>query len=77
LRLLIEGRLTVQRCGDGNVLAICRGDSGEFYQLASTRGGWSCDCPMKGRCSHLTALMRVVAPSRAVVLQEHRREVRR
>lgn len=67
-RLLVEGRLIVQHAELGSVLAICRGDSGEVYQLHYRRGGWGCDCPVKGRCSHLVALMLVVAPVRALQL---------
>lgn len=65
-RLLIEGRLDVKRVvteGDlaGLIVATCRGDSGEVYQLGfDPRPGqrkWRCTCPeLRGNCSHLHAL---------------------
>ena len=59
-RLLVEGRLEVQRIDARSVSARCRGDSGELYKLGYyEEGGWYCTCPARARCSHLTALMLV------------------
>ncbi len=69
-RLLAEGRPIVQHAELGSVVAICRGDSGDVWQLHYRRGGWGCDCPVRGRCSHLVALMLVVSPVRALVLKD-------
>ena len=66
-RLLAEGRLRVVRAGDsqrpGLIVAECRGDSGEQYNLGYDPGRkeWRCGCvEMKGKCSHLIALQLVV-----------------
>ena len=69
LRYLVESRLTIAYL-DGRVIeAVCLGDSGEHYRLGYRRGGWWCECPARGRCAHLMALMRVtlVPSSRRVV----------
>jgi len=62
-RLLIEGRLIVERIerlkdGEPYIVASCRGDSGEVYQLGYDphRGEWRCTCEARGVCSHLKAL---------------------
>jgi uncharacterized Zn finger protein len=63
-RLLSEGRLIVQRVEpSGLVVASCRGDSGAVYSLGfdPVATQWRCTCPALTRCSHLTALMLVVA----------------
>ena len=57
-RYLVEGRLVVELVDAERIVASCRG-SGAVYQCGYARGGWYCDCPMKGRCSHLHALMTV------------------
>jgi uncharacterized Zn finger protein len=61
-RLLVEGRLVVRSAGSGGIRALCRGDSGEFYRLATDNGSWRCSCPAVGRCSHLVALQLVTVP---------------
>jgi hypothetical protein len=60
-RYLTEGRLTVERAGDGAIVASCRGDSGDMYRLGYDPGRreWRCTCPAKTRCSHLVALQLV------------------
>lgn len=64
-RLLIEGRLNVVSRGGDVILAKCRGDSGEVYDLgydwhqSAGRVGWFCTCPAKGTCAHIKALMLV------------------
>lgn len=65
LRLLQEGRLMVERVEPetGFVLAHCRGDSGQLYDLGHDprNDQWRCNCrEMKGNCSHLQALKLVV-----------------
>jgi hypothetical protein len=45
------------------VVAQCRGDSGAIYYLGHDpeRNEWRCTCAeLKGNCSHLIALKRVV-----------------
>ena len=66
-RLLAEGRLTVLHVSDSTVerapiVAKCRGDSGEVYDLGydASKDQWRCTCvEMKGKCSHLVALQLV------------------
>jgi uncharacterized Zn finger protein len=60
-RLLVEGRLIVERVEGGLIAATCRGDSGAIYRLGydPRSGEWRCTCPARGRCSHLVALMLV------------------
>jgi uncharacterized Zn finger protein len=61
-RLLVEGRLRVLAVDAGTASAECRGDSGMTYVLGrDTSGRWACSCEARGRCSHLIALMLVVA----------------
>lgn len=57
-RYLTEGRLTVERVGSGLIVASCRGDDGDVYQLGfdPRKGQWRCTCPARGRCCHLVAL---------------------
>lgn len=57
-RYLTEGRLTVQWKTESVVLATCKG-AGATYELGY-RKEWQCDCPAKGMCAHLVALMLVV-----------------
>ena len=65
--MLVEGRLRVLRIEKtGLIVAECRGDSGEVYDLGFDPGPreWRCTClEMKGRCSHLIALMLVTTAS--------------
>jgi hypothetical protein len=62
-RYLGEGRLVVERAGDGIVRARCRGGGAE-YELGFAAGEWWCSCPARGRCAHLLALQLVtVAPA--------------
>lgn len=69
LRLLVDGRLEVQRVETGGelaglVVAECKGDSGDLYTLGfdPRRRQWRCTCPeLRGQCSHITALKIVVA----------------
>jgi len=63
-RLLTEGRLIVERVdakATNLVVATCRGDSGEVYQLGydPRANEWRCTCEARGRCSHLVALQLV------------------
>jgi len=45
------------------VEARCRG-VGEVYSLGHNGGGWWCECPARGRCAHLEALMLVTVRRR-------------
>lgn len=58
-RLLTHGRLTVTKVDGDRVVAECRGDSGEVYELGYENGRWSCSCLARTDCSHLSALWRV------------------
>lgn len=74
-RLLAEGRLELVGvnkitapageplgASEGWVVAKCRGDSGEVYDLGydPRNGEWRCTCEARGRCSHIAALQLVV-----------------
>jgi uncharacterized Zn finger protein len=60
-RLVAEGRLVIRRVNEEEILAVCRGDSGEVHELGYyPNGGWWCDCVARTRCAHLVALMLVV-----------------
>lgn len=61
-RLLAEGRLEVVRADKGGiVVARCRGDSAEVYDLGFDPGPgeWRCTCPARSKCSHIAALQLV------------------
>lgn len=62
-RLLTEGRLLVKKVDGRMIVAQCRGDHGEMYDLGHDpkNGQWRCTCPARGRCSHLVALQLVTA----------------
>lgn len=67
LRLLSAGRLRVVRVDGNTIVATCRGDSGEVYDLGHDPGRaphWRCTCPAKTACSHLHALWAVCAVER-------------
>lgn len=66
-RLLLAGRLRVTRVDGNCIVAECRGDSGEVYELGHDPNRvpfWSCSCPARTACSHLHALWAVVALER-------------
>lgn len=67
-RLLGEGRLVICLVDERQVLATCRGDSGEVHELGfRDDAGWFCTCPARSRCGHLFALQLVtVAPGGAL-----------
>lgn len=58
-RMLTHGRLTVTKVEGDRVVAECRGDSGEVYELGFENGHWHCSCLARTDCSHLSALWRV------------------
>lgn len=64
-RYLAEGRVILLHVWPGMVDATVRG-AGTVYSVTYRRGGWSCDCPARGRCCHLTAVMLVTAPDVAL-----------
>jgi hypothetical protein len=73
-RLLTEGRLILRRVNAVEILALCRGDSGEVHELGyHPSGGWWCSCAARTQCGHLYALQLVtIAPGGSVVvLVEH------
>ncbi len=62
-RYLAEGRLTVGHVdAAGVVLAVCRGESGEYALAHTLDDGWTCDCPARRDCAHLAALRLVTRP---------------
>jgi uncharacterized Zn finger protein len=73
-RYLGEGRLDIRHVVGDVVVAQCRGDSAEIYQLGHQRGSWWCTCPAKGRCCHLQALMWVTLRPGAQVDERSERE---
>ena len=58
-RYIVEARLTINHVDGRNVSAHCRGDAA-IYTLGHDGQSWHCDCPARGRCSHLLALGLVV-----------------
>lgn len=65
VRLLVTGRLRVTHVNGAEILAECRGDSGEVYRLGHVDEVWSCSCPARTACSHLHALWAVTAVERS------------
>ena len=65
-RLLVTGRLRVLKVEGNLIVAECRGDSGEVYNLGhdARRKEWRCTCPARTACSHLHALWAVTAVKR-------------
>ena len=62
-RLVAEGRLVIRRVDEVEIVAVCRGDSGEIHRLGYRDARWWCECPAKTQCGHLVALQLVcVAP---------------
>jgi uncharacterized Zn finger protein len=63
-RYLLDGRLSVERVGDGDVVrARVLGYEGDLYVVHwdRERCSWWCSCPALGvRCAHVLALARVV-----------------
>lgn len=62
-RLLTEARVRVLEAHEhDNVYAFeVRGDSAAIYTVVhDDSGGWDCNCPTRGTCSHLVACMLVV-----------------
>jgi uncharacterized Zn finger protein len=59
-RLLVEGRIRILAASDdaGYVSAEVRGDSARVYIVSheASNGGWGCDCPTRGLCSHIRAV---------------------
>jgi uncharacterized Zn finger protein len=56
-RYLAEGRLTIELVSQGRVVANCRGNRGDTYAIDydPRRRKWSCSCPSRRRCCHVTA----------------------
>ncbi len=62
-RYLVEGRVTITAVDGPRVLAYVRGD-GAVWRCEAHGNDWVCNCPAKGRCSHLLAVGLVTAPVR-------------
>ena len=54
-RYLTEGRVTILEVSNARTSAAVRGD-GALWFCKWTAAGWECDCPARGRCSHLIAV---------------------
>jgi hypothetical protein len=69
-RLVSEGRLILRRVDETEILAVCRGDSGELHELGYRQdAGWWCSCMARTQCGHLYALQLVtIAPGGSVIL---------
>jgi hypothetical protein len=69
-RLVAEGRLVLRRVNEREILAVCRGDSGQLHELGyHPSGGFWCSCMARTQCGHLYALQLVtVAPGGSVIL---------
>lgn len=74
LRYVHEGRLTIEKIGEGGrfrIMATCRGNEGEEYQLGydAQDKQWRCTCKankeFNRRCTHLIALQFVVKKPKA------------
>ena len=63
-RLLTEGRVTVRTITADMIVASVRGDSALVYETRWDRGGWTCTCDARSRCSHVQALMLVTLEPR-------------
>jgi hypothetical protein len=62
MRYITSGRLIVTLVAGIEIRALCRGDSGEVFELGFRRGGWWCSCPASDfalACAHLVALRTV------------------
>ena len=60
VRYLGDGRLEVELVSQGRVVATCRGESGQYaIDYDPKRRRWSCRCPARKRCCHITAAMLV------------------
>ncbi len=62
-RYLAEGRLQVRHVDEpgGHVRADIRGNGAVHEVAFSRRTGWTCTCPARGTCCHVTAVGLVVA----------------
>jgi hypothetical protein len=61
-RLLADGRVFIRWSTPEIVSAVVRGDSG-IHEVRLDRGRWTCPCPARTTCSHMTAVMRVTVPT--------------
>jgi uncharacterized Zn finger protein len=61
-RLLAEGRLTILEARQGYVAALCKGDTGEIYEVVFDRDRWSCSCVARTQCGHMYAAQLCTAP---------------
>ena len=68
LRYLTEGRLTIISADARRIEALVKGDSGHQYTVIHDGSRWACSCPARGRCAHMTALMRVCSLPGSAVL---------
>lgn len=62
-RLLAERRVQLLWAAEAALRARVRGDSGIHDIYWSRLLGWSCDCPCRHRCSHVTAVRAITMRS--------------
>lgn len=61
-RLLVEGRVLLERVDDRQARAVVLGDTDRHVVEWTPAAGWSCSCPCRTPgCSHLSAVRRIVA----------------
>jgi hypothetical protein len=67
-RLVVEGRLVVEKVDGGLAVASCRGDSSEIYHLGydPRANEWRCACPARRMCSHIVGLQLATVRARPV-----------
>ena len=63
-RYLTEGRVTVLDVSAKRIAAVIRGDGAVWFASWTPDSGWACDCPARGRCSHLIATGLVTVTAR-------------
>jgi uncharacterized Zn finger protein len=67
LRYIAAGHLQIELVSQGRVVATCRGDRGDLYSIDydPRRQKWTCTCPSRKRCCHVTAAVLVTATAEA------------
>lgn len=56
IRYVADERLSIEYVGHGRVVASCRGVGGVYaIDHDPRRRKWSCSCPARKRCCHITA----------------------
>lgn len=61
-RYLIEGRIIITHVNRPVIRATARGD-GALYRVSHSQTGWTCNCPARSTCAHITAVGMVTVGS--------------